>query len=89
MKQLRLTLFGNVQGVGLRNWLQTNAQALKLTGFARNEADGTVIVVAQGHQEVLEKFLKMCYDGPIFAQITHATPEWEDIHERFTSFEIL
>lgn len=89
MKQLTLKLYGNVQGVGFRQWLTSNAQSLGLAGFAKNEADGSVSVVAQGDKKGLEKFMKMCYDGPNFAQITHVTPQWQEVEENFRSFEIL
>jgi len=89
MKQLQLKLYGNIQGVGFRYWVKTQARALGITGFVRNEPDGTVKVLVQGDTQALEKFLKVCYDGPNFAQVTHVTPEWEEITERFTSFDIL
>lgn len=89
MKQLKLRVYGNVQGVGFRYWVKQQAQGLKLAGFTKNEPDGTVIILAQGNEKNLAKFLKMCYDGPSFAQITHATPEWGKPEEIFTAFEIL
>lgn len=89
MKQLQLKIYGNVQGVGFRYWMKTQASALGLTGFARNEPDRTVKVLIQGDKKTLEKFLKMCYDGPSFAQVTHVTPEWEEAKERFARFDIL
>ncbi|MBI3335421.1 MAG: acylphosphatase [Candidatus Portnoybacteria bacterium] len=89
MHQLRLKIYGNVQGVGFRYWARNQAKALGLAGFCRNEADGTVTILAQGKQKDLDKFLKMCYDGPSFAQITHVTPEWEEAGEHFKTFEIL
>jgi len=89
MKQLRLKIYGNVQGVGFRYWTKSQAKALGLTGFSRNEADGTVVIVVQGERKSLDKFLKMCYDGPSFAQVTHLTPEWEEQKERYKEFDIL
>ena len=88
MKQVRLRIYGNVQGVGFRHWIKQQSEGLGLKGFAKNEADRTVIVLAQGSAKNLEKFLKMCYDGPSFAQVTHVTPEWQEPQEIFTTFEI-
>lgn len=88
-KQLSLKVFGNVQGVGFRNWTQNNAEALGISGYIKNEPDNTVSILAQGEEKSLEKFLKMCYDGPSFAQVTHVTPEWQKITEPFSHFDIL
>ena len=82
-------MYGNIQGVGFRLWVKQHAQGLGLSGFAKNEDNGTVTVLVQGEEKALEKFLKMCYDGPSFAQVTHVTPEWEKLEEPFSTFEIL
>lgn len=89
MKQLHLRIYGNVQGVGFRRWVKQHAAGLGFCGFVKNEDDGTVTVLIQGNEKNLEKFLKMCYDGPSFAQITHVTPKWSKPKESFSSFEIL
>lgn len=89
MKQLQLHMYGSIQGVGFRHWVKQHAQGLGLFGFAKNEPDGSVTILVQGSTKNLEKFLKMCYDGPSFAQITHVTPEWGKPKETFSAFEIL
>ena len=47
---VRLTAWvhGRVQGVGFRWWTRCRALELGLTGYAANQADGRVLVVAQG-----------------------------------------
>ena len=42
------TVRGYVQGVGYRYYVLQHARALGLTGFARNEPDDSVTVVAEG-----------------------------------------
>ena len=46
----RLTAWvhGHVQGVGFRWWTRLRALELGLTGYASNQPDGRVLVVAQG-----------------------------------------
>jgi len=61
---------GLVQGVFYRASAQRQALALKITGFARNEQDGTVTVVACGEEaalQALESWLKI---GPPAAKVT-------------------
>ncbi|WP_439032627.1 acylphosphatase [Gordonia terrae] len=47
---VRLTahVHGHVQGVGFRWWTRSRALELGLVGYASNQADGRVLVVAEG-----------------------------------------
>jgi acylphosphatase len=58
---VRLTAWvhGRVQGVGFRWWTRSRALELGLTGYAANQADGSVLVVAQGPREAGEKLLQL------------------------------
>lgn len=49
---------GQVQGVGFRAATVDTAQQYDIVGWVRNEADGTVKLVAEGEKEELEKFLQ-------------------------------
>ncbi len=48
VESLRFIVRGRVQGVGYRYFARKSAESLGLTGFARNLADGSVEVVAEG-----------------------------------------
>ena len=62
---VRLTAWvhGMVQGVGFRWWTRCRALELGLTGYAANQADGRVLVVAQGPREAGEKLLQLLQGG--------------------------
>lgn len=49
--------YGEVQGVGFRYKATQVARELKLTGFVRNESDGTVYMEAQGLEEKIDMLL--------------------------------
>ena len=49
---------GRVQGVGFRYSAQYLAQGLGITGWVRNEWDGTVVMEAQGTQELLDLMIQ-------------------------------
>ena len=49
---------GRVQGVGFRAATLDTARSFNLVGWVRNEADGTVKVVAEGEKEEVERFLE-------------------------------
>ncbi len=57
----RLTAWvhGYVQGVGFRWWTRSRALELGLTGYAANQRDGRVLVVAQGPRPACEQLLAL------------------------------
>ena len=48
MIRAKITISGKVQGVFFRQFTQGIAEELGITGFARNQADGSVYIVADG-----------------------------------------
>ncbi len=61
----RLTAWvhGHVQGVGFRWWTRSRALELGLTGYASNQPDGRVLVVAQGPRPTCERLLELLRGG--------------------------
>ncbi len=55
---------GRVQGVGFRFSAQRAAQRFKLTGYVRNEMDGTVSVYYEGRKERVADFTAWLKKGP-------------------------
>lgn len=48
---------GRVQGVGFRYKAKYLSQALNLTGWVKNEIDGTVTLEVQGRPQMIDKLL--------------------------------
>jgi acylphosphatase len=71
MASFRYVVRGRVQGVGYRYFVMREAAALGVAGFARNLADGTVEVVAEAAEDVLERFADRLREGPSFASVTN------------------
>jgi acylphosphatase len=61
--RVRYVFYGRVQGVGFRYTAWNAALALGITGFVRNEDDGSVTVEAQGETTSLLRFLEMLNSG--------------------------
>jgi acylphosphatase len=61
--RMQYSFTGFVQGVGFRYTAFYTAQSLGLTGFVRNEDDGSVTVQVQGEEAVIRKFLEMLDSG--------------------------
>ena len=64
MPAARYVVQGRVQGVGYRYFVLRHAEELRLAGFAKNQADGTVEVVAEGAGSALQKLEERLGEGP-------------------------
>jgi acylphosphatase len=66
----RYVVQGRVQGIGYRYFVLRQADALGLTGYARNRADGSVEVVAEGGDDVLAQLELRLREGPAFSEVS-------------------
>jgi acylphosphatase len=89
MQQAHIFISGSVQGVGYRYFVRSNAKKLGLTGWVRNTEDGGVEAVLQGKQEVIEKMIALCKEGPFLADVKHIGFEWEEQKEIRADFAVL
>lgn len=58
-----MIIHGDVQGVGFRYRAKHAANSLRITGWVRNEWDGTVEMEAQGTEEQINKMFVMISAG--------------------------
>jgi acylphosphatase len=65
----RYLVQGRVQGVGYRYFVQREADTLGVTGFVRNLPDGSVEVVAEAADGVLDRLEARLRQGPSFARV--------------------
>ena len=79
----RYVVHGRVQGVGYRYFVLRQAEVLGVAGFARNRADGSVEVLAEGSEASLADFEARLREGPAFAEV--ANVEREAIADRGSS----
>ncbi len=75
MPAYRYLVLGRVQGVGYRYFVLRQAQALGVTGFARNRADGSVEVVAEGSEQALAELEARLREGPSFSEVSQVERE--------------
>ena len=69
MKHVDVRVFGLVQGVFFRASAQRAAEDLGVKGTARNEADGSVFLEAEGSDEAVGRFVAWCRRGPSHARV--------------------
>jgi len=74
-KAVLVTVEGRVQGVGFRAWTRHEAERLGLTGWVRNEKDGSVQALLEGPPDGVERMLERLWIGPPGASVTHVSPE--------------
>jgi len=85
---VRLTAWvhGRVQGVGFRWWIRCRALELGLTGYAANQPDGQVRVVAQGPRVAGETLLQLLEGGRTPGRVDKVVFDWSSPHEKFDEF---
>lgn len=75
MPTRRFLVSGRVQGVGFRAATRAQAHTLGLAGHARNLADGSVEVLAQGEAAGLAKLESWLRRGPPLARVEAVSAE--------------
>lgn len=87
MKHLDIKVYGLVQGIFFRITAKEEAEKLNITGFARNKADGSVYIEAEGEEENLDKFIRWCHKGPPVAKVEKVEVT-ESPLKNFSGFEL-
>lgn len=78
---------GQVQGVGFRHFVRTQARRMNLAGWVRNLPDGRVEAVATADDEVLVLFESALRSGPPLASVG-GVEAVEEAAADFGSFEV-
>lgn len=85
---MRIRVYGKVQGVFFRQSAKEQAKRLGITGFARNEPDGTVYIEAEGSEETLKEFRQWCTEGSRAADVQDVEADTDEPkhYEDFTTY---
>ncbi len=88
MADVRLTAWvhGHVQGVGFRWWIRSRALELGLSGYAANQRDGRVLVVAQGPRVDCQKLLDLLHSGDPPGDVDNVVTDWSEPRDDITGF---
>src|ERR1700675_4174167 len=65
----RFLVRGRVQGVGFRWFVEREAHILGIAGWVRNNADGSVEVMAQGSRDQISGLRSRLREGPRAARV--------------------
>lgn len=80
-KAIHAHVTGRVQGVSFRAWVRDEALARGLTGWVRNESDGSVTATISGPAAAVAEMEEALYHGPPAARVDAvriAPAEWPE-----------
>jgi acylphosphatase len=69
VKRLHLRIRGTVQGVWFRESVRQEAEIGGVSGWVRNNPDGSVEAVFEGHPLAVDRLAKWCRRGPDRAHV--------------------
>ena len=86
---LSATVYGRVQGVYFRYFVQNIAGRLGLKGYVCNLAGGDAVEVqAEGEKQQLDKLLEQLKVGPPRARVERVEVKWADYSGQFGAFNV-
>jgi acylphosphatase len=71
VKAATVTVSGRVQGVSFRWYALQEAERLGVTGWIRNEPDGSVRCHVEGEDAAVHAMVDWCHHGPSYASVRH------------------
>ena len=74
-RAVRARVFGMVQGVSYRVWTRGEAMRLGLTGWVRNEHDGSVTALIAGADASVTAMIERLWQGPRGALVSKVEVE--------------
>ena len=86
-ERLSAQVTGRVQGVGFRQFTRRKANDLDLTGWVKNESDGSVRLEAEGPRDALDDLVDALRSGPRTASVENVSADWQDADGRFDRFQ--
>jgi len=84
----RFVVRGRVQGVGFRWFVEREAHILGIVGWVRNNADGSVEVLAQGSRDQLLALRSRLREGPRAARVDAVEESAVRTADGITAFRI-
>ncbi|MEA2082964.1 MAG: acylphosphatase [Thermodesulfobacteriota bacterium] len=87
-RRVHIVVEGRVQGVFFRAYTKEEAQKFGLTGWVRNQRDGSVEAVVKGDGAKVEQMIKWFHRGSPMSAVTRVTVTEEKPVGEHAAFEI-
>lgn len=88
MKKVNARIHGIVQRVGFRNFVRKNAQKLGVTGWVKNNFDGTVEALFEGDDNAVSEIIEKCKQGSLLSIVDRVEVREEEPKKEFDEFHI-
>ena len=85
---VRAIVYGRVQGVFFRAFVEEHAQRLGLVGYVRNLPSDAVEVVAEGEREQVNKLVERLKTGPPTAIVDRVEISWSEYTGDHSGFRV-
>ena len=87
MKQIKIKVYGLVQGVFFRYTTRKVGRKLCITGIVKNMPDGSVFIEAEGPQNKLLELLDFSKTGPKHARVDRVEHEFKELESKYEDFD--
>jgi len=88
MKRIRVIILGKVHGVSFRASAKEKADSLGISGWIKNNQDGTVEAIFEGEEKKIEEILSWCRKGPVHAKVKNVKVSEESYKGEFKDFKV-
>ncbi len=88
MRAIRALVHGRVQGVFFRVYTRDKANQLQLTGWVRNNRDGTVECHAQGPNPAITEFISFLHQGSPSSKVDNVSVNEVSVDTNLRDFKI-
>lgn len=86
--RVELNIRGRVQGVFFRQSTKQMAERAGVTGWVRNNPDGSVQAVFEGEKDAVEAAVAWCHEGPPAADVTAVDIDQQEYRGEFETFRV-
>jgi len=89
MKELKLEVYGRVQGVNFRRFVRENTEKLGLVGFVKNNKEGSVSILAQGKKKDLLELISVVHKGSFLSKVYSLSYFFSECNEKMNNFKVI
>ena len=88
MKQITVSIFGSVKGVGYRYFVLNAVRRTAIKGYVQNQRNGSVLVVAEGNKKQLDILIEELTLGPSSGRVDRCCVQWASSEGVFDDFQV-
>jgi len=88
-KRIECKILGRVQMVMFRDFTRRKARSLGIFGSVKNMKDGSVLVIAEGEEEDLKRFIDFLNKGSVLSRVDNVEVSWSESKNKFSNFKIV